>query len=72
MSAQPSTSRQFSMLNKTFENDCSALEKSIVKLKQKAGQGGLGSAPQIVSNVSEDRLASRAKELRSMTEQVCQ
>jgi len=71
MSAQPSTSRQFSMLNKTFEDDCSALEKSIIKLKQKAGEGGLAqtSAPQTVSYVPDDRLASRAKELRSMTEQ---
>ena len=58
------------MLNKKFEDDCLALEKSIIKLKQKAGEGGLGSAPQTVSYVPDDRLASRAKELRSMTEQV--
>ena len=63
----PSTSQQFSALNDTFETDCAALERSIRKLKHQAAQQ---TPAQPIRALDEGRLASRAKDLRSMTEQV--
>jgi len=75
MSVRPSTSTQFANLNKTFESDCSALEQSIRQLKEKAasskGESSAAGAFACSRSVCDDaRLASRAKDLRSMTEQV--
>ena len=64
----PSTSQQFSALNDTFETDCAALERSIRKLKHQAAQQSTSAQP--IRSFDEGRLASRAKDLRSMTEQV--
>jgi len=63
----PSTSQQFSALNDTFETDCAALERSIRKLKHQAAQQSTSAQP--IRSFDEGRLASRAKDLRSMTEQ---
>ena len=63
----PSTSQQFSALNDTFETDCAALERSIRKLKHQAAQQ---TPAQPIRALDDCRLASRAKDLRSMTEQV--
>ena len=77
MSVRPSTSTQFANLNKTFESDCSALEQSIRQLKEKAASNvgetsAAGTFTCSRSAYDDSRLASRAKDLRSMTEQVYQ
>jgi len=74
MSVRPSTSTQFASLNKTFETDCSTLEQSIRQLKQKAASNAAESSSAGTSGCTRSacddaRLASRAKDLRSMTEQ---
>ena len=75
MSVRPSTSTQFADLNATFQSDCSALEQSIRRLKEKAAKDPQNSGNDSVSypkstSDHDSRLANRAKDLRNMTEQV--
>jgi len=72
-------------VNQTFAEDCEALEKSIKKLKSRASAAGQSDSgpsssqccnrrPSLPSAITTDesRLASRAKDLRTMTEKVLQ